>query len=263
MQMLRWTILLLLIVARPAFAGFEGYIEMTLKMKDGSGTMKGYISSVGTRTEIEARVLQMAGMPMQMTLVMKFSNPDVVYLLNDVAKTYTEFNVKDAADVTKNRPEKTYTIKKLGKGTVAGYACEHLLLIANDGGETEVWMSKELVDLAAFREYMRRNRQSAEVLGMMKALKEAGVEGFLAKMISRDPKTGEPAMTMELVKAEKRPVAASMFEIPAGYKKQAGILGMLPLPQEHQETLNKTMERLTPEQRKMLENLMRHKGSSQ
>src|SRR5437870_5716579 len=142
MQMVRWAILLMLIVAQPAFARFEGYIEMKLAMKDGSGTMKGYISSVGTRTEVEARVLQMAGMPVQMTLVMKFSNPDVVYLLNDVAKTYTEFNVKDTRDVTKNRPEKTYTITKLGKGTVAGYVCEHLLLAANDGGETEVWTSK-------------------------------------------------------------------------------------------------------------------------
>src|SRR5712691_11603219 len=156
-----------------------------------------------------------------------------------------------------------WIILKLGRETVAGYACEHLLLTANDGGETEVWTSKELVDLAAFRESMRRNRQSAEVLGMMKALKEAGVEGFLAKMISRDPKTGAPAMTMELVKAEKRPVAASMFEIPAGYKKQAGILGMLPLPQEHQDTINKAMQRLTPEQRKMLENLMKHKENRQ
>jgi hypothetical protein len=79
--MVRWTILLLLIVAQPAFAGFEGYLEMKLAMKDGSGTMKGYISSVGTRTEVEARALQMAGMPVQMTLVMKFSNPAVVYLV--------------------------------------------------------------------------------------------------------------------------------------------------------------------------------------
>jgi len=77
-------------------SGFEGYIEMKLKMKDGSGTMKGYISSVGARTEVEARALQTAGMPVQMTLVMKFSHPDIVYLLNDGAKTYTEFNVKDA-----------------------------------------------------------------------------------------------------------------------------------------------------------------------
>jgi len=229
--MVRWTILLLLIVTRPAVAGFAGYIEMQLTMKDSAGTMKGYISSVGARAMVEARMWQLAGMRVQMTLVMQFSNPDVVYVLNDVAKTYSEFHVTDAADVTRNRPEKTYTITKLGTGTVASYACEHWLLTANDGSETEVWTSKALVDLAPFHVYMRRHRQSAEVLGMIQALKKGGREGFLAKLIRRDRTTGAPTMAVELVKAEKRPVAASMFAIPAGYAKQGGLLGLLPLPQ--------------------------------
>jgi hypothetical protein len=263
MQIVRWIVLLLLIVARPAFAGFEGYIEMKMTMKNGSGTMKGHISAVGTRTEVEARAPQTGGLPFQTTMVLKFSNPDVVYLLNDTAKTYSEINIKEAGDAGKNRPEKEYTVKKLGKETVAGYACEHLLLTARDGGETEVWTTKALVDLAIFHEYMRRNRQSADILGAMKALKEAGAEGFIAKMITRDQKTGAPAVTLELVKAEKRAVAASMFEIPAGYKKQDGILGMLPLPQEQHQTINKALEKLTPEQRKMLEDAMKKKGGGQ
>ena len=128
MQMVRWTILLLLSMTRPAVAGFEGYIELHLTMKEGSGTLQGYLSSVGARAAVEARVVQMAGIPVRLTLVMQFSHPDVVYVLNDVTKTYTEFNVKDAADVTTKRPAKTYTITKLGTGTVAGYACAHLLL---------------------------------------------------------------------------------------------------------------------------------------
>ena len=263
MQIVRWIVLLLLIVARPAFAGFEGYIEMKMTMKNGSGTMKGHISAVGTRTEVEARAPQTGGLPFQTTMVLKFSNPDVVYLLNDTARTYSEINIKEAGDAGKNRPEKEYTVKKLGKETVAGYACEHLLLTANDGGATEVWTSKELVDLAAFREYMRRNRQGADLQGIIKALKEANAEGFIAKMISRD-KTGAPAVTLELVKAEKRAVAASLFEIPAGYKKQEGMLGMMPgmvpISPEQQQTINKAMEKLTPEQRKMLEGMMKHKG---
>ncbi len=263
MQIVRWIVLLLLLVARPAFAGFEGYIEMKMTMKNGSGTMKGYISAVGTRTAVEARAPQTGGLPFQTTMVLKFSNPDVVYLLNDTAKTYSEINIKEAGDTGKNRPDKEYTVKKLGKETVAGYACEHLLLTARDGAETEVWTTKDLVDLAVFREYMRRNRQGADILGAMKALKEVGAEGFIAKMITRDQKTGEPAVTLELVKAEKRTVAASMFEVPAGYKKQEGLLGMLPLPQEQQQTINKALEKLTPEQRKMLENMLKHKGSGQ
>ena len=98
MQIVVWMILLLLLVARPASAAFEGYIEMKMTMKEGSGTMKGQISSVGTRTEVEAKVPQMGEMPITMTMIMKFSNPDVVYMLNDTVKTYVEINVKDALD---------------------------------------------------------------------------------------------------------------------------------------------------------------------
>ena len=266
MQIVGWMILLLLIVARPALAAFEGYIEMTMTMKEGSGTMKGQISSVGARTEVAARVAQMGDMPVTMTMLMKFSNPDVVYMLNDAAKTYVAINVKDIGNTAKNRPDKEYTVKKLGKEKVASYVCEHLLLTAQDGRETEVWTTKDLVDLAVFREYMQRNRQGADLQGIMKALKEADAEGFIAKMISHD-KTGAPAVTLELVKAEKRAVAASLFEIPAGYKKQAGMLGMMPgmmpLSPEQQQTINKAMEKLTPEQRKMLEGMMKHKGGGQ
>ncbi len=262
MQIVGWMILLLLIVARPALAAFEGYIEMTMAMKEGSGTMKGQISSVGARTEVEARVAQMGDMPVTMTMLMKFSNPDVVYMLNDATKTYVEINVQDIGKATKNRADKEYTVKKLGKEKVAGYVCEHLLLTANDGKETEVWTTKDLVDFAVFREYMQRNRQ-ADLQGIMKALKDAGAEGFVAKMISRD-KTGTPVVTLELVKAEKRAVPAALVEIPAGYKKQEGMLGMmpgmLPIPPEQQQTINKAMEKLSPEQRKMLEGMMKKKG---
>jgi hypothetical protein len=255
-------VLLLLIVTRPGWAAFEGYIEMTMTMKEGSGIMKGQVSSVGARTEVAARVAQMGDMPVTMTMLTKFSNPDVVYLLNDATKTYMEINVKDLGNTAKNRPAQEYTVKKLGKEKVAGYVCEHLLLTSQDGKETEVWTTNALVDLAVFREYMQRNRQ-ADLQGIMKALKDAGAEGFIAKLISRD-KNGVPVVTLELVKAEKRAVPVALLEIPAGYKKQDDMLGMmpgmLPIPTEQQQTINKALEKLTPEQRRMLEGMMKKKG---
>src|SRR5215510_13973598 len=63
MQIVGWMMLLLLMVARPALAAFEGYIEMKMTMKEGTGTMRGQISSVGARTEVEARVAQMGDLP--------------------------------------------------------------------------------------------------------------------------------------------------------------------------------------------------------
>src|SRR5215813_14233906 len=133
MQIVGWMMLLLLMVARPALAAFEGYIEMKMTMKEGAGTMRGQISSVGARTEMQAKMAQMGDMPVTMTMLMKFSNPDVVYMLNDATKTYVEINVKDLGNTSPNRPDQAYTVKKLGKEKVAGYVCEHLLLTANDG----------------------------------------------------------------------------------------------------------------------------------
>jgi hypothetical protein len=82
-------------------------------------------------------------------------------------------------------------------------------------------------------------------------------------MISRD-KAGAPTVTLELVKAEKRAVPAALLEIPAGYKKQDGMLGMMPgimpISPEQQQTINKAMDKLTPEYRKMLEGMMKKKG---
>jgi len=266
MQIVGWMILLLLIMARPALAAFEGYIEMKMAMKEGSGIMKGQISPVGTRAEVEARVAQMGDMPVKLTMIMKFSNPAVVYMLSEAAKTYVEINANDLGNTTKSRPDKVYTVKKLGREKVAGYVCEHLLLTAQDGKETEVWITKDLVDLSLFREYIQHNRQGADLHGVMKALQEAGAEGFIAKMLGRD-KTGAPAVTLELVKAEKRAVAAALFEIPAGYTKQAGMwgmmLGMMLRAPEQQQMINKGMEKLTPEQRKTLEGIMKPKGGSQ
>src|SRR5438445_10517854 len=74
MQIVGWMILLLLIVARPALAAFEGYIEMTMTLKEGSGTMKGQISSVGARTEVAARVAQMGHTPVTMPMHLTLSN---------------------------------------------------------------------------------------------------------------------------------------------------------------------------------------------
>src|SRR5919202_1124767 len=95
MQTVGWMVLLLLIMARPALAAFEGYLEMKMTMKEGTGTMKGQVSPVGARTEVQARVAQMGALPVTMTMLVKFSNPDVVYMLNDATKTYVEINVKD------------------------------------------------------------------------------------------------------------------------------------------------------------------------
>lgn len=258
-----WMVLVVLLMARPATAGFEGALDMMMTMKEGTGTLKGLVSAVGMTLAIEARTSQTGNTPLQLTLLMKWDNPQVVSLINTATKTYTELTPQDLARGSKPRPEKDYTVKKLGKEKIAGYQCDHLLLTAKDGSVMEVWTTKELVDLTPLHDYMQHNRQSAEMLGALKALKEANAEGFPAKVMAREPQATAPSFTLTLLKAEKRPVAASVFEVPAGYKKQEGLLGMLPgmlpLPLEHQQTIQNALENLPPAQRRLLENLMRSK----
>ena len=96
---------------------------------------------------------------------------------------------------------------------------------------------------------MRRGNQSDE--GMMKALKDAGVDGFVVKMITREKGNPAPVSTMELTKVEKKSLPASLFEIPAGYTKQEGMMGAASVmaPPGAGDEMRKAMENMTPEQR--------------
>ena len=91
---------------------------------------------------------------------------------------------------------------------------------------------------------MRRGAQDEG--SMMKALKDARAEGFFVKMVTREKGKTEPLTTMELTKAEKKSLPASMFEVPTGYAKQEGMMGA-------------AMENLTPEQKKQMEEMMKQR----
>ena len=256
------------LAATPAFAQFEGEITMKLTMREGSGTGHAYISKAGARSELD---IQASKMPFRMTTLMKFSNPDVMYMINDKTKTYAEMDLAKMRDqASKMRGEKakeTWTVKKLGKETVNGYSCEHVLLAHGDDAksEMELWTSKDISGLSyeSMRGLMRRGSQSDE--GMMKALRDAGADGFVVKMVTRQKGNPTPVATMELTKVQRKSVPASMFEIPAGYTKQEGMLGaagVMASP-EQQEQMKKAMENLTPEQRKQIEDMMKARQQGQ
>lgn len=250
------------LAAAPAFAQFEGEIDMRITAPGGTnGTGKVFVSKTGSRTEMN---MQTQHMPIRMTTLMKFSNPDVMYLVNDTQRTYAEIDLKKMKEqASKNqgaRARETWTVKKLGRETVNGYACEHLLVThgTDAKSEQEWWTTRDIAGLSydSMRGLMRRGNQGDE--GILKALRDAGVEGFVVKMVTREKGNPTPVSTMELTKAEKRSLPASLFEIPAGYKKQEGMMGAMGVASpEAQEQMRKAMENLTPEQRKQIEDMMK------
>jgi hypothetical protein len=130
---------------------------------------------------------------------------------------------------------------------VLGYSTKHVLLSRpGDKSEMEAWTTKDLLGLSyeSMKGLMRRGAQDEG--SMMKALKDARAEGFFVKMVTREKGKTEPLTTMELAKAEKKSLPASMFEVPAGYAKQEGMMGA-------------AMENLTPEQKKQREEMMKQR----
>ena len=249
------------LAAAPAFAQFEGELSMKLTMKDGSGTGKAYVSKAGARSELD---IQTQKMPFKMTTLMKTANPDVMYMINDQQKAYAEIDLvkmKEQAARFREKNKETWSVKKLGKETVNGYSSEHVLVTRGDDAksEQELWTSKDVSGLSyeSMRGLMRRGNQSDE--GMMKALKDAGADGFVVKMVTREKGNPTPVATMELTKVERKSLPRSLFEIPPGYTKQEGMMGAASVmaPPGANDEMRKAMESMTPEQRKQIEEMMK------
>jgi Domain of unknown function (DUF4412) len=251
------------LAAAPALAQFEGEIDMKITSPGMSGMGKMYVSKVGARTTME---LQTAKMPMKMTTLMKFSNPDVMYMINDQSRTYSEMNLKETREnLAKMKSEQEpYTVKVLGSERVLGYSTKHVLLSRpSERSEMEIWTTKDILGLnyEAMRGLMRRG-SSQDDGHFLKALRDAGADGFFVKMITREKGKPEATSTMELTKAEKKSVPASLFEIPPGYTKQEGMMGAAGVVSpEAAEAMRKAMENMTPEQRKQMEEMMKRQQS--
>lgn len=183
--------------------------------KGPTGSIKINFSDYGSSTEFTMAVAQMPGSSMaNKNLVIK-SAPDVIYIINDKSKTYSELKRVE----TEKEDAKTYTVKKLGEETLNGHKCIHATV--TDGSETqEIWTTK---DISGFENYSSAYNTTKH-FGSKKrelALKTAGCDGLPVKSINKgNDREGE--MTQELVKFEKKNFSKSEFELPAGYTKNAG-----------------------------------------
>jgi hypothetical protein len=242
--------------ATTAVAQMEGEIDMTMATTRGNGTVKIFISKVGWRNEIDMRTPQM---PIKMTMMGKLDNPDTAYSINDERKTYTEVDLKKNREMASQyggqKSDVTYTVKYLSTDTLIGYACKHVLVTSSTGQEVELSTSKRLFDMNLLKRMQRGGNRGGGIAGsddgMQAALKQAGAEGFPMKTVVTK---GDDAVTMEVVKVDKTPPVASLFEIPAGYTKADGMGSML--PEGVRKKMEEKMKNMTPEQREMMEKMM-------
>ena len=237
-----------LLLSSPALAAgaFSGPIEMTLtNARAGAGTIKLSIGDAGVLSELT--MPPMRGQPaMTLKTLMRKDKPDTVLLINDAAKSYGE------VPVPANPPgaDETWTVKKLGDDTIAGYKAVHVSATSSKGNAFELWTSKEIMDASDFMKAQGPGNKIPPQL--VTALKGAGADGFFVKMVSKGPDGS--MTTMQLNKVTKVAPPASTFDVPTGYTKASGVAGAL--PPDVQKKLDEKMKTLTPEQQEQLKRAM-------
>jgi hypothetical protein len=254
----------LCLVAVPALA-FEGVIEtkMTMsssKMSESGGPRSvsgtGTISLKGLNSRMEQQ-MTLPGVtgPMKQVVIHRADEPNTTYILHEQNKTYqklsTEKGEHDDSGASK------WTVKKLGKDTVAGRSTEHVQVTHEGRGDVmDVWIDKNLVSSGDLEKaFSASDRQGG---GWWQALKKEGAAGVPLKVVANTNK-GEGGVTWEATSVKSQSVPDSAFKIPSGYTESKAA-GASMSPDQQQQMRQQMMERLTPEQRKQVEEMMKSHG---
>jgi hypothetical protein len=261
----------LLLTASAASAQFEGEADFKIlsrreKKPPLEGTARMYVAPAGFRMEwvMKTGSASKKGEPteIKMTMLAALPNPDKVYLVNDENKTYSVWDAKPASDSSRASKE-SYKVEKLGNDHVAGYACQNARVTSSKGNDFDVCVTKEFGPSSDWIAAMNRN--DPEARSWLKALREQGIEGFPIRWSVRPKGSAEAATVMELIRAQKKTLAASLFAVPAGYKQTDFAVGGLTPEQQKamgdaQKQMKEAMEDMTPEQRRQVEEMMKRYG---
>ncbi len=262
------TAAVLALAATAAFAQFEGEATYKVTTRRGQGapvdgTAHLFSSKSGFRMEWEmATGSSTPGAPAQVKMVMlaKLPNLEKIYMVNDENRTYSAWDTKAAREDSKTAPRETYTVEKLGADRIAGYACQNARVTSSKGRSFDVCMAK---DFGASSDWMTAiNRNDPQATSWLKAVRDSGIEGSPIRWAVRPKGSAEPVMVMELVRADKKSLPSSLFEVPAGYRQTDFALGGLTPEQEKamgdaRARMKDAMKNMTPEQRRQYEETLK------
>ena len=247
--------------ARPLTDGlfrkkFEGILHMQISAPEGSQKGKLYISKNGTRFEIDLADPETGTALMRLVTFTPSDEPNLLYTLNEQAKTYSVIDmnqlIEDLETMETEEKEREYKVEKLGTETLLGYKCTHVR-ITDDHGETEMWLTKDLISAADFARLQPGRKKGSASFDIR--MKKAGLEGFPLKTWDRESDT-----TFEFVEIERKKLGKSYFSVPAGYTKKESALQMM-VPQisdEDMQQLENLKEMMNSENMKDMEEMMKN-----
>ena len=228
-------------------ADFEGIITgKPVGSNEQIQSMKMYLSSTGVRMEVTGVGQKAAPGGFSLTMVWQANDPNNFYLLNPANKTYLKHDISkvQGAVAATEGPK----VEKLGPATFLGHSVQRVRVTFAGGRAQELWMDTSLHFPASALALFGQERGVSN--SPWKALEKAGVNGIPLKDMDAEGKSG-----WEATSVEKKSLAASLFQIPAGYKEAKSALDML--PPEQQAQLKAKMDAMTPEQRAKLEEAMK------
>lgn len=235
------------------------YIEYKLSSdnaeKSMSGNNKTWHQDGNSRSEMEINVAGLPAGAMNAVTITRKDKPNTIIKLTPSNHTYTEISYEEYEPKEKKSTE-PFEVTVVGKETVNGYSCTHVIAKFKNSGKVrnEWWTSKEVAGFPGFSGL--KGTKYLDDDSFFSKMAEKGADGFPVRM--KMSEAGMGGIQMDLVKAEKKSVASSMFEIPANYTKAAS-MDMSNMPKSMQDLKNMTPE----EQKKMMEDLMKMYGGQQ
>jgi hypothetical protein len=249
------------LLAGPVFAAdFEGVLELNTSqvsnagVETGTGNAKISISKAGLRHEIYVHTL--VG-PIRLVTLSKTETPDLLYKINDQAKTYSELGTSTGPKPPEKSDAEPYQVKRLGEEKLLGYNTLHLL-VTYKNTSNELWATRDLLDAATFNKVLSRAGRTGGEERMANALKDAGVDGMPLKSILTSADGSKT--TMEVVKIEKKTLPGYTFEIPDGYEKVSPLADAADArAQMEQQNLEAVLKKLPADKRAMIESALKQR----
>ncbi len=257
-----------------ALAQFEGTADLKITTSTGKGeslpaTGRIYVTKTAYRMEWQMELSRArrdkaasaeAPQRIQTTLIGTTAEPDTLTMLDDAHRTYSVWDLKKMRGEAAEPSRPTYAVKKLGSDTVAGLPCQKAELTSSSGTVIEVCVAKDFIVSSDWLATLSRRQKDST--GWLGALRDNGLLGFPVRYAMRARGAAAPFMTMVVTKIERGPVAASLFEVPAGYKQTEFALGGLSPEQQKavsdaRTRMREALDRMTPEQRKAYEDAMK------
>jgi len=233
----------------PARAQFEGRLDYQMKDPHGTGTITVYASPAGARTEFSRTAATSAGGmagDIRFTALWRRADPDHVYMVNDARKAYT------VIDTNKANQQEMPKIEKVGTSQVAGYPCQRVRLTGKNGQSHEICVTDKL---GSFAVPLGAN---AQWVALWAELRRQGLDGVPVSWTDLSPKEEDRA-SIVLVSARRQSLPASQFMVPSGYTRGSAMEALASPEQQQkmQEMMDKMRDKMTPEQRQQLEQLMK------